>query len=163
MTAKTEAPNAAKLASFLKKHAAAGQALKASCEPEGIDLVEEQHARRVCPGLLEDVVEIPLARPDPHVEDVGDADGEESGLDLPCRCPRQVRLAAARRAVHEDPPADPLAVGPVELRMGQRMDDLEADLLLELVHPADVGKPDPRSLDLDPEPAVLSAVAEAAL
>ena len=40
MTAKTEAPNAAKLASFLKKHAAAGQALKASCEPEGIDLVD---------------------------------------------------------------------------------------------------------------------------
>lgn len=40
MTAKTEAPNAAKLASFLKKHAAAGQALKASCEPDGIDLVD---------------------------------------------------------------------------------------------------------------------------
>ena len=40
MTAKTEAPNAAKLASFLKKHAAAGHALKASCEPEGIDLVD---------------------------------------------------------------------------------------------------------------------------
>lgn len=40
MTAKTEAPNAAKLASFLKKHASAGHALKASCEPEGIDLVD---------------------------------------------------------------------------------------------------------------------------
>ena len=40
MTAKTEAPNAAKLASFLKKHAPAGHALKASCEPEGIDLVD---------------------------------------------------------------------------------------------------------------------------
>lgn len=40
MTAKTEAPNAAKLASFLKKHAPAGHALQASCEPEGIDLVD---------------------------------------------------------------------------------------------------------------------------
>ena len=40
MTVKTEAPNAAKLASFLKKHAPAGHALKASCEPEGIDLVD---------------------------------------------------------------------------------------------------------------------------
>jgi hypothetical protein len=40
MTVKTEAPNAAKLASFLKKHAAAGHALQASCEPEGIDLVD---------------------------------------------------------------------------------------------------------------------------
>ena len=40
MTAKTEAPNPTKLASFLRKHAAAGNALQASCEPAGIDLVD---------------------------------------------------------------------------------------------------------------------------
>jgi hypothetical protein len=40
MPAKTEAPNQAKLATFLRKHAAAGAALKASCEPEGVDLVD---------------------------------------------------------------------------------------------------------------------------
>jgi len=39
MTAKTEA-NPAKLAGFLRKHAPAGNALQAACEPEGIDLVD---------------------------------------------------------------------------------------------------------------------------
>jgi hypothetical protein len=40
MTAKTEAPNATKLTSFLRKHAAAGNALQAASEPAGADLVD---------------------------------------------------------------------------------------------------------------------------
>ena len=40
MTVKIEAPNAAKLATFLKKHASAGNALRTSCEPAGMDLVD---------------------------------------------------------------------------------------------------------------------------
>ena len=40
MTVKIEAPNAAKLATFLKKHASAGTALRTTCEPAGMDLVE---------------------------------------------------------------------------------------------------------------------------
>lgn len=40
MSAKTEAPNPAKLASFLRKHAPAGNALQAVLEPEGMDLVD---------------------------------------------------------------------------------------------------------------------------
>jgi hypothetical protein len=40
MSAKTEAPNPAKLASFLRKHGPAGNALKAALEPDGMDLVD---------------------------------------------------------------------------------------------------------------------------
>jgi hypothetical protein len=40
MTVKIEAPNAAKLAIFLKKHASAGAALRTTCEPAGMDLVD---------------------------------------------------------------------------------------------------------------------------
>ena len=43
---------------------------------ERIDLVEEQHARLVAPGLLEQLVQVLLAVADPHVEHVVDADGE---------------------------------------------------------------------------------------
>jgi len=40
MSAKTEATNPAKLASFLRKHVPAGNALRSALEPEGMDLVD---------------------------------------------------------------------------------------------------------------------------
>jgi hypothetical protein len=40
MSAKTEATNPAKLASFLRKHVPAGNALQSALEPEGMDLVD---------------------------------------------------------------------------------------------------------------------------
>lgn len=40
MSSKTEAPNPAKLASFLRKHVPAGNALQSALEPEGMDLVD---------------------------------------------------------------------------------------------------------------------------
>ncbi|MBU3682766.1 MAG: hypothetical protein FGM39_01865 [Phycisphaerales bacterium] len=40
MSAKTEATNPAKLASFLRKHVPAGNALQSTLEPEGMDLVD---------------------------------------------------------------------------------------------------------------------------
>ena len=51
--------------------------------------------------------------------------------DLPGRGAGQVRLAAAGRAVEQDAAADRLAVGPVQLGMVQRVDDLHPDLFLE--------------------------------
>ena len=42
MTAKTEAPNATKLASFLRKHGSAGNALKASCEPVQVGRIQHR-------------------------------------------------------------------------------------------------------------------------
>ena len=82
---------------------------------EGVDLVEEQHAGRVAARLLEELVQVPLAVADPHVEHVVDADREEAGVDLAGGGAGEVGLAAAGRAVHQDAAADRFAVGLVKL------------------------------------------------
>jgi len=47
--------------------------------PDRVHLVEEQHARRVPPGDLEQLVDVPLALPDEHVDDVGERHRDEPG------------------------------------------------------------------------------------
>src|SRR5207237_345721 len=84
----------------------------------------------------------------PHFEHVIDADGDEAGPDFARGGPREVRLAAAGRTVHEDAAADRLAVRLVQLRVVEWVNDLQADLVLELVHSADVFKCRFGALDL---------------
>ncbi len=112
-----------------------------------VHLVEEEHAGRLLTGHLEERVEIALALSDVHIQHVVEAHGEETGLHLTGGGPRQVRLAAAGRPVHEDAAAGPLAVGLVELGMAERVDDLHADLFLQRRHPADVVESERRALD----------------
>jgi hypothetical protein len=109
-----------------------------------VDLVEEQHARTAHPGSLEDRMQVPFARPDPHIEHLVDPDSHEAGPDFPGGSAGQVSLAAPGRAVHEDAATDRLAVGPVQLRVAKWMDDLDPDLVFHLVHAADVGEGDRR-------------------
>ena len=54
-----------------------------------------------------------------------------AGLDFAGGGAGQVRLAAAGRAVHQNAAADRLAVGLVQLGVLERVDDLQADLVLE--------------------------------
>ena len=107
---------------------------------QGIDLVEEEHARRILSRLLEQCVQIPLAVADPHLEHVVDPDGQEPRMNLAGRGPGQVGLAATRRPIHQDAAADRLAVGLVKLGMVHRMNDLDPDLFLDRFHPADVAE-----------------------
>src|SRR6185312_6714558 len=68
-------------------------------EGEGIDLIEEQHARPRRPRLVEDRREIALALADVHVEHVADAHRDELGPALRSDRTREHRLAAARRPI----------------------------------------------------------------
>jgi hypothetical protein len=95
--------------------------------------------------LLENLVQVALALANPHVEHVGNAHGDEAGLHFTRRRARQVRLAAARRAVHQNAAAGLLAIGLVNLRVRQRVNDLEADLFFDVLHASDVGKADTRA------------------
>ena len=58
---------------------------------------------------------------------------DEAGLDFAGGGAGEIGLAAAGRAVHQDAAADRFAIGLVKLGVRQRMDDLQADLLL---HPS---------------------------
>src|SRR5687767_4380298 len=66
---------------------------------EGVDLVEEEHARRVTSSQLEDLVEVLLALADPHVENLVEADGEEAGTELASDGAGEERLSAPRRSI----------------------------------------------------------------
>ena len=124
-------------------------AMTAHVGPAGgqcVDLVEEEHARLSSPRLFEKLVQVALAVAEPHVEHFMDPDRHELGADLAGRGPGQVRLAAARRTVHHDAPTDRLAIGPVQLGMSQRVNNLESDLLLDSVYPSHVGECDPGPL-----------------
>jgi hypothetical protein len=116
----------------------------ASLRTEGVDLVEEQHARRRAARPLEGVMQLLLAFTEVHPEHLVDADRDELGVDLAGRRTGEIRLAAPGRAVEEDPAAGLLAVRAEELRLGERVDDLHTDLVLQLFHAADVGERDRR-------------------
>ena len=65
-----------------------------------------------------------------EIENLMNADGEETGLDLSSGCAAEKRLPATRRPVEQNATPDLLAVGLKELRILQRVDDLHPDLLL---------------------------------
>jgi hypothetical protein len=92
-------------------------------------------------------VQLLLALPEPHAEHVLDADGDEAGLDLTGGRAREVRLPAPGRAVQEESSARLLAVHREELRLRQRVDDLHPDLVLDLLHAADVSEAHLRALE----------------
>jgi phosphopantothenoylcysteine decarboxylase/phosphopantothenate--cysteine ligase len=57
-------------------------------------------------------------------------------------------FATARWAIHEDVPADGLAISLVEFRMGKRVDDLQTNLFLERLHAANIAEVHLRPFDL---------------
>ena len=108
---------------------------------ERVHLVKEQNARGMIPRLFEKFVEISLTVPDPHVENVINPNRDEPGLDFTRGGSRQVGLAAAGRAVHQDAAASMLAVGAKQVGLDQRVDDLHADLFFQLV-PGEITLPE---------------------
>src|SRR5687768_13757600 len=68
---------------------------------ESIHLVEEQHARCLSARSLEIALQVLLALAKPHVQDIGNADGQEFGTELTGRGTRDERLPAARRSIEQ--------------------------------------------------------------
>ena len=69
---------------------------RAAVAADGVDLVDEDDARRVLLRLLEHVAHARGADADEHLHEVGARDGEERHLRLAGDGPRQQRLAGAR-------------------------------------------------------------------
>ena len=62
----------------------------AASRAQRIDLIEEEYARPMTAGMLEDAMQVSLALSDPHFQDVVQADGEKAGLDLSGRRPGEI-------------------------------------------------------------------------
>jgi hypothetical protein len=116
---------------------------------ERVDLVEEEDAGCRPTRLLEELVQVLLALPEPHGEHILEPHPEKRRAQLPgCRA-RDVCLAAPRRPVQEHASACALAVRGVELGMLKGVDDLEADLLFDVLHSAYVCEGDYGAVRID--------------
>jgi hypothetical protein len=115
-----------------------GAAQLAALLAERVDLVEEDHARRAAARGLEDRVQPRFALAEPHVEHVVEADREERRTELARDRAREERLAAAWRAVEQQPAAQRLAVQRAQLGVAQRAEERELEPLAHARHAGDV-------------------------
>ena len=115
--------------------AEAGAALAA----DGVDLVDEDDARAVLLGLLEQVAHPGGADADEHLDEVRTGDGEERHAGLTGDGAGQQRLAGAGRAVEQHALGDLGAERLVARRVLQEVLDL-VELLDRLVDACDVGE-----------------------
>ena len=109
-----------------------------------VELVDEDDARGLVLGLLEQVADARGADPDEHLDELRAGQGEERHVRLAGDSPRQERLTGARRADEQDAFRDPAAEPLVLLGVLQEVDDLD-ELRLGLVDAGDVAE---RGLEL---------------
>ena len=109
-----------------------------------VELVDEDDARGLVLGLLEQVADARGADPDEHLDELRAGQGEERHVRLAGDSPRQERLTGARRADQQDAFRDPAAEPLVLLGVLQEVDDLD-ELRLGLVDSRDVAE---RGLEL---------------
>src|SRR5207237_3328599 len=74
----------------------------AAVAADGVDLIDEDDARRVLLPLLEEVAHARSAYADEHLHEVGAGDGEERRVRLAGDGAREEGLAGARRAHQQD-------------------------------------------------------------
>ena len=115
--------------------AEAGAALAA----DRVDLVDEDDARRVALGLVEQVADAARADADEHLDELGARDGEERHAGLAGDGPGHQRLAGARRADEQHAARDARAERVELLGVLQELDDF-LELRLGLVDAGDVGE-----------------------
>ncbi|GIX64830.1 uncharacterized protein BcabD6B2_42650 [Babesia caballi] len=118
--------------------AAAAPARAAARFRDGVDLVEEDNARRRRPRLVEQLTDVGLGLPEPHGEQLRPLDGYEVGVALVRNGLGQQRLAAPGRAIEEHALARGLPELPELLRMLHRVLDRLDQLLLDLLEAAHV-------------------------
>src|SRR6266487_1636500 len=92
--------------------------------PNGVDLVDENDARRGFFALLEHVADAACANAYEHFNKVGAADGKERDIRLTRDGARQKRLARARRPHHQNALWNAAAEFLKFLRVTQKFDEL---------------------------------------
>ena len=115
----------------------------ATMTTDGVDLVDEDDARRVLLRLLEQVTNTTRADANKHLDEVGARDREERHASLARHGTRQQRLAGARRPKQEDTLRDLCAKRLELLRVLQELLDLR-ELFNSLVGTSHIGKCDLR-------------------
>ena len=111
----------------------------AALAAHGVDLVDEDDARRVALGLLEQVAHAAGADADEHLDELRAGDGEEGHAGLAGDGLGQQRLAGAGRADQQHALGDARAQRGELLRLLQELDHL-LQLLLGLLGAGHVGK-----------------------
>ena len=142
------------LLALVVRAAEAGAALAA----DGVDLVDEDDARAVPLGLVEQVADAAGADADEHLDELGAGDREERHAGLAGDRPGQQRLAGARRADQQHAARDARAERGELLRVLQELDDF-LELGLRLVDAGHVVERDDR-LVADEHPRAALAEAE---
>ena len=127
------------LLALVVRAAEAGAALAA----DRVDLVDEDDARRVALGLVEQVAHAAGADADEHLDELGAGDAEERHAGLAGDGARHQRLAGARRADEQHAARDARAERVELLGVLQELDDF-LELGLGLVDAGDVGERDDR-------------------
>ncbi len=112
---------------------------------DGVELVDEDDARRVRLPLLEEVAHPGGADAHEHLDEVGAADGEEGSLRLAGHGAGEQRLAGPRRSDDERALRDPATEALELLRLAEELDDL-LQLDLRLRQSGDVVERDLRAV-----------------
>ena len=107
---------------------------------ERVELVDEDDARRLGFGLLEQIADARGADADEHLDELRSAQAEERHVRLAGDGAREQRLAGSRRADQQHALRNAAAEVRVLLRVLQELDDL-LQLVFGFVHAGDVGEP----------------------
>ena len=137
----------------------AGREPTASSTTDRVDLVEEDDARGVLLGLLEEVSHSTRTHADEHLDEVGTGDREERHVGLARDRLGEQRLAAAGESFEQHAPGNSSAESLESLGVLEEGDQF-LDLLLGFLHPGHVLEGDVHGvLGLDPV-AALAEVSE---
>ena len=107
---------------------------------ERVELVDEDDARRLGFGLLEEIADARGADADEHLDELRAAQAEERHVRFAGDGTREQRLAGPRRADEQHALRNPAAEVRVFFRVLEELDDL-LELVLGLVDARDVGEP----------------------
>ncbi len=124
------------------------QRIAAAAAADGVELVDEDDARRMAPRLLEQLAHARRADAGIHLDEVGAARRNERHARFSRHRARQQRLAGSRRPDEQDAARDAAADRGEAARLLQEVDDL-LHLVLRLVHARDVLERDGDCLRID--------------
>ncbi len=127
----------------------------AATSADGVDFVEEDDARRVVLGLLEEVADAARPDADEHLDEVGTADGEEGRVGLAGDGLGEERLARSGRAYEQAATWDASAEALELLGISEELDDFR-DLVLGFFDACDIVESDVGLL-LDAQAVLASA------
>ena len=115
------------------------QRVAAAAPANGVELVDEDDARGVTPGVAEHLADARRADAGVHLDEIGSARKQKRHLGFTGDRAREKRLAGPRRADQQNTLGNAPADGGEATGLAQEIDDLP-DLLLRFVDTGDVGE-----------------------